>query len=81
MISSSAQSGTIQGVAYGSVFGGMAAVLAGAFMIGHANTKLLRAINLYNAHFMNRHLPQEEKVDFKLFLSHRGAGAAVTRTF
>jgi hypothetical protein len=66
-----------QGVLWGLLIGGSAVGTSGALVLDSAVTKLAAAVNQFNAHLLNEHLPPAQKIDYHIFVSRCGAGAGL----
>ncbi|MFC1611748.1 hypothetical protein ACFL6C_12370 [Myxococcota bacterium] len=66
---------------FGLLIGGAAVGLPGVFLFQHANSRLVEAVNIHNAALMNQFLPDDNKVDFKIFALRGGAGAGLAFRF
>ena len=66
---------------FGLLIGGTAVGLPGALLFQQANSRLVEAVNTYNAALLNQFLPDDNKVDLKIFALRGGAGTGLAFQF
>lgn len=60
---------------------GLGLDIAGAVFLTLSNSNLMRAVNTFNFGIIDRYLPAEQKIDFKLLLSHKMQGVGLSYRF